>query len=203
MGSCGGRDAIGAPSRHDTVSCPAGREARYPGDHPSDATPTGRSPSALPALPARPIVAARRRASSVNPTVSLYAGPVRRAASPWLSRLSRLAVRSPASPLMILRLRHQCSARARHTRTTSSSSHRERFAAIGKSEEHQHYFTAYILSTGTTPCNLGSKLLAPCRACCASTASIITSAAMVSTIGTARGTTQGSCLPLASSTPST
>jgi hypothetical protein len=45
-------------------------------------------------------------------------------------------------------------------------------------------------------------LLAPALACCASTASIITNAAMHSTIGTARGTTQGSCRPLASRTPS-
>jgi hypothetical protein len=38
--------------------------------------------------------------------------------------------------------------------------------------------------------------------CCASTASMMTSAAIPSTIGMARGTTHGSCLPFAARTPS-
>ena len=41
------------------------------------------------------------------------------------------------------------------------------------------------------------------RECCTMRASITTIAAIASTIGTARGTTHGSCLPLASRTPST
>lgn len=64
----------------------------------------------------------------------------------------------------------------------------------------------------------GSSDLELIRACCIITAlfhtssitdfgetrtySIITKAVMASTIGTARGTTQGSCLPRASKTPS-
>src|SRR4051794_30292674 len=47
----------------------------------------------------------------------------------------------------------------------------------------------------------GNKLLVCCLACCAIRASITTNAAIASTIGTARGTTQGSCLPFASNTP--
>jgi len=48
---------------------------------------------------------------------------------------------------------------------------------------------------------LSAFRLALIDSCASSTYSMITSAAMVSTIGTARGTTQGSCRPFAANTP--